>query len=204
MWTEEDEFDFEGKYYTIKKGFHQPKPVQKPFPAVMNAGGSERGMHFAAKHCDICFIALKGHGTDEAKALVESYRRLAREEYGREIQIWNSAYIVQRDTEKEARDYLDYYVREKGDWVAVENLAKTMGVHTQTRTPENLKSFKFHFIAGWGGYPLVGTKDQIVSGLETLSEIGLDGTVLSWAEFEDGMRQFQTETLPLVRQADLR
>ncbi len=50
LWTEDEEFDHEGKYYKIVKGYLQPKPIQQPFPAIMNAGGSERGRHFAAKY----------------------------------------------------------------------------------------------------------------------------------------------------------
>jgi len=33
---------------------------------------------------------------------------------------------------------------------------------------------------------------------------GFDGIVLSWPRYVEDMRQFQTETLPLVRQAGLR
>ena len=39
-------------YYRIVKGYLQPKSIQRPFPAIMNAGGSERGRHFAGKYCD--------------------------------------------------------------------------------------------------------------------------------------------------------
>ena len=60
------------------------------------------------------------------------------------------------------------------------------------------------FIAGWGGYPLVGSNDQVVEGLAKLAEIGLDGTVLSWPRYEEGMRQFQQVTIPALRQAGLR
>jgi hypothetical protein len=35
---------------------------------------------------------------------VESYRRLAREEYGRHIEVWTASYVVQGETEKEAKD----------------------------------------------------------------------------------------------------
>jgi len=52
LWTE-DEFDHDGKYYKIVKGYLQPKPIQQPYPAIMNAGGSERGRHFACKYCDL-------------------------------------------------------------------------------------------------------------------------------------------------------
>ena len=58
LWTEDDEFDHAGKYYKIAKGYLQPKPIQQPYPAIMNAGGSERGRHFACKYCDLAFTAL--------------------------------------------------------------------------------------------------------------------------------------------------
>src|SRR5262245_30853008 len=58
LWTEDDEFDFSGKYYQIKKGYLQPKPLQGPYPAIMNAGGSERGRQFAAKNCDVIYTVL--------------------------------------------------------------------------------------------------------------------------------------------------
>ena len=54
---------------------------------------------------------------------------------------------------------------------------------------EHLKEF---FIAGWGGYPLIGTKEQIVDGLEKLSAMGLDGVLLSWPRYEERMREFKT------------
>jgi alkanesulfonate monooxygenase SsuD/methylene tetrahydromethanopterin reductase-like flavin-dependent oxidoreductase (luciferase family) len=204
LWTEDDEFDYNGKYYQIKKGYMQPKPIQQPYPAVMNAGGSERGRHYAARYCDVAFVIFDSYDFNDAKARVDSYRKLAREEYGRELQIWCNAYVVQGETEKEAKDFLDYYVNQKGDWDAVTNLVNTLVLNAQTLPPHVLQSMKAHFIAGWGGYPLVGTKEQIVEGLQTLSRIGVDGTLLSWARYEEGMRQFETTTLPLAKQAGLR
>ena len=55
-------------------------------------------------------------------------------------------------------------------------------------------------ISGWGGFPLIGTKEQIVDGLLTLSKIGLDGVLLSWPRYIEGMREFRDVTYPL-RQA---
>lgn len=42
----------------------------------------------------------------------------------REIQIWVGAPVTQRNTMKEAQDYVRYYVIEKGDDEAVENLLR--------------------------------------------------------------------------------
>ena len=106
LWTREEPFDFEGSFYKIKKGYLQPKPIQRPFPAVMNAGGSDRGQHFAAKHCDMVYVVFGSHDFDDCKAKVDAYRELARKEYGREIQVWSYAYVVQGETEKEAQALL--------------------------------------------------------------------------------------------------
>jgi alkanesulfonate monooxygenase SsuD/methylene tetrahydromethanopterin reductase-like flavin-dependent oxidoreductase (luciferase family) len=204
LWTEEEAFDYEGQFYQIKKGWLQPKPLQKPYPPIMNAGGSEKGRHYAAKYCDVAFIILESHDLEAGRAMVDRYRTLAREDYGREIQVWSYAYVVQGDTEKDARDFYNYYVHQKGDWAAVDNLVSTMIANAQTLPPHILQQMKEHFIAGWGGYPLVGTNEQIVGGLQRLSDMGLDGTLLSWPRYIDGMKQFEVETLPLVKQAGLR
>lgn len=204
LWTREEEFDYDGKYYKVAKGWLAPKPLQKPYPVVMNAGGSDKGRHYAAKYCDVAFIVMQSHKFEDVKAQVERYRKFAREEYGREIQVWTNAYVVQGDTEADAQKFLHHYVYEKGDWVAVDNLVTTMGINAQTMPPGVAQQLKAHFIAGWAGYPIVGTKEQVVDGLATLSRAGFDGVILSWAKFVEQMREFQEVTYPLVVQAGLR
>jgi alkanesulfonate monooxygenase SsuD/methylene tetrahydromethanopterin reductase-like flavin-dependent oxidoreductase (luciferase family) len=81
---------------------------------------------------------------------------------------------------------------------------ETLGINAQTLPPETLRAMKIHFMAGCGGYPLIGTKDQIVEGLQAVSRMGFDGTLLSWPRYVDDMRWFRKETLPLIRQAGLR
>jgi alkanesulfonate monooxygenase SsuD/methylene tetrahydromethanopterin reductase-like flavin-dependent oxidoreductase (luciferase family) len=204
LWTRDDEFDFDGKYYTIKKGYLEPKPIQKPYPVVMNAGGSDRGRHYAAKYCDVAFVVLDTHEFEGAKARVDAYRELARKEYGREISVWSYSYVYQGATEKDAKDYFDLVVREKGDLAAATNLVETMGLNALTFPPGVLDTMKIHFMAGWGGYPLIGTPEQIVDGLKTLSKMGLDGTLLSWPRYIDDMKWFQKHVMPLIEQSGLR
>ena len=204
LWTAEEEFDFEGKHFQIKKGYLEPKPVQRPFPPVMNAGSSGIGREYAARYCDIAFVNINRGDVESRKALIADYRKLAREDYGREIQIWGHAYIVQGETEQEAKDFFQEYVHEKGDWEAATNLVETMGLNSQGRTQDQLRAMKVHFIGGWGGCPLIGTSEQIVDGLATLSSLGLDGVVVSWPRYIEDMRTFQRTTLPLLKQAGLR
>jgi alkanesulfonate monooxygenase SsuD/methylene tetrahydromethanopterin reductase-like flavin-dependent oxidoreductase (luciferase family) len=43
------------------------------------------------------------------------------------------------------------------------------------------------FIAGWGGYPLVGTPEQVVEGMKQLGETaGYDPRCGPWAEHPVG------------------
>ena len=63
---------------------------------------------------------------------------------------------------------------------------------------------KRRLIAGWGGYPLIGTPERIVDHLTALTSTGLDGIVLSWVNYHDEMRQWNDEVMPLIEQAGLR
>jgi len=206
LWTEDEDFDHQGRFYQIKKGYLKPKPLQKPHPAIMNAGSSERGRHFAAKNCDLVYTVLRNDDFDALKSHVGSYHRLANQEYRRSVRVWTLATIVQAETEKEAKRFYDYYVHEKGDWVAAGNMVDAMSAEINARsfTPEQKRTIAELFVAGWGGYPLIGTKEQIVDGLGRLSRMGLDGVLLSWPRFEAGMREFRDVTLPLLKQAGLR
>ena len=203
LWSEPDEFDFDGKYFHSKRAWSQPKPMQQPYPPVMNAGGSEAGQRFAATVANMNFVLLKAHEPEAGKAQVDKLKNMARE-VGREVQSWIHVYVVCRETEKEAQDYLNYYVREKGDLEAVNNLMSIFEVQTETLPPEALDQFRFHFMAGHGGYPLVGTPEQIVDGLTTLAEMGVDGCLISWVDYKTELRQWIDDVLPLMEQAGLR
>jgi dimethylsulfone monooxygenase len=204
LWTREEEFDFEGKFIRVAKGFSMPKPIQKPFPPLMNAGSSGKGRDFAAKYADMAFIHLDPHDLDRTKAHIETYRRLAREEHGREIQIWGNAYVVQRATQKEAEDYLKHYVVELGDDPAVENILNIQGQQMQRLLPEAREAIKFSIKAGWGGVPLVGTADRIVEELQKFTGIGLEGILLSWVDYLEGLDDWQREVMPRLEQAGMR
>ena len=122
LWTEDGEFDFEGRFYKIKKGFLAPKPLQHPHPVIMNAGGSDTGRRFAAKHADVAFVNVTSHDFTEVKARMDAYRRDAREAQGHDIQVWTNCYVVQGETEKEAKDFARHYIDENGDWEAARTL----------------------------------------------------------------------------------
>ena len=203
LWTAEEEFDYDGRYFQIKRGFHQPKPIQRPFPVIMNAGGSPVGRHFATRHCDMIFIHIKGQDMAAAKKDIDEVRMLA-SEYGRDIEVWANCYCVIGDTDEDALKFREWYVREKGDWQAVDNLVRVLGLQSGVLPKEQLEGAKYHFIAGWGGYPLVGSPSRIADEISKLSSVGLDGALLSWPRYEEGLTRFIDEVMPLVEQAGLR
>ncbi|HTV90600.1 MAG TPA: LLM class flavin-dependent oxidoreductase [Stellaceae bacterium] len=204
LWTEEDEFDYEGKFFRIEKGFHEPKPLQRPHPPIMNAGSSGIGARFAAKHADMAFVAFYEESLDQSRAQLAEMRRIGREEFGRSFQIWTTCRVVCRPTEQEARRYEHYYINEMGDFGAVETILAGRAANEQHLTPELYRRMKARIVAGWGGYPLVGTAEQIVDRLIALSAAGIDGVVLSWVNYHDEMRQWVADIMPLIEQAGLR
>src|SRR5260370_7765356 len=84
---------------------------------------------------------------------------------------------------------------------AAGNLLKIFGMHNKTLDAKTLDGHKAHFIAGHGGYPLVGTAEQIVDELGKLADIGGDGCLISWVRYKEEPAQWNGEVLPLMVQA---
>jgi alkanesulfonate monooxygenase SsuD/methylene tetrahydromethanopterin reductase-like flavin-dependent oxidoreductase (luciferase family) len=111
---------------------------------------------------------------------------------------------VQGDTDDDARRFVHHYVDELGDWEAASNLVTSLGVNSQSYDPATIEDMKRHFIAGWAGYPIVGTAERIVSTLGELVAAGVDGILLSFPRYVQDMRRFQQEVYPMVVEAGLR
>jgi FMNH2-dependent dimethyl sulfone monooxygenase len=202
LWQQE-RVDFAGKYFTVRDGVLNPKPVSKPTPVFVNAGQSDTGMRFAAQHMDFTFQNHPDLSVLERS--VAKVKLMAREEFDRNIDVISYGYVVCADTEKEARDYVRYYVDERGDFEAAQNLINQMlAGDSRSIPPEYALKMQRELIAGWGGTPLVGTPEQIVDQLARMSEIGVSGVALTWVNYADGVDQFIEQVVPLLRSAGLR
>lgn len=204
LWCESDEFDFEGKFFTVRRGESLPKPVQQPGIPIMNAGASDRGRLFACEHADMCFIILKSDDPAQIRADVETYKRTAREQFGREIQVWSYGFCVQRDSQAEADKYLHYYSVEHEDTVTVDGWMAMQFAQSHLVPKDVQAQFRQRFAAGAGGMPLVGTADRIAERLAMVSECGVDGMLLTWVDFVDGLNRFSSDVLPRLEQAGVR
>lgn len=203
MWTETEEFDFEGEFYRVQRGASLPKPVQHPRPPIMNAGGSPRGMRFACEHADMAFVILRSDDMTACKAQIDEYKETARG-FGREVQVWTYCPVVQRATQAEAEDYLNYYAVEMEDGPSLDAWSAGLGAQTQILPPEQVAEFRKRFAAGAGGNMLVGTAERIADQLEAFSEAGLDGVLCTWVDFEDGLQRFTAELMPELERRGLR
>lgn len=203
LWTAEKSFDYAGKNYNLKGAISQPKGVQSR-PFLLNAGQSGRGREFAAKNCDVAFISSKNPEIPAMKASVDAYRSEARTKFDKEIKIWVSAYVVQRDTTEEAQAYAHDYIVTQGDDAAVERFIDAYMPDVRSAPPGVAEKFAYGYKAGFGGYPLVGTADDIAGKMAALSEIGVDGFLLTWLDYEKGLEMFGRDVLPKLEQAGLR
>ena len=77
-------------------------------------------------------------------------------------------------------------------------------VEKTTIAPDVVNKIRHALMAGAGGIGLVGTADQIAEKLKVLSDCGLDGILLSWIDYEEGMRSFTADVLPRLVQMGLR
>ncbi|MGI9008213.1 MAG: LLM class flavin-dependent oxidoreductase [Streptosporangiaceae bacterium] len=53
LWTEDEPFDFEGRYLHLTGAFGNPKPVQRPHPPILIGGRSAATLRVVAEHADV-------------------------------------------------------------------------------------------------------------------------------------------------------
>jgi alkanesulfonate monooxygenase SsuD/methylene tetrahydromethanopterin reductase-like flavin-dependent oxidoreductase (luciferase family) len=202
IWAAKEPFDFDGKFYRGKAIVSEPKPVQRPGPAIMSAGFSPAGQKFARRWADLNFCALQS--VEEAGPIVAKAKQAARAENGRDIQIFAGGWIVCRDTEKEARDYVEHVIHEQGDRFTAEGELGELMPNSHSIHGLAKQGLLERLMSGFFGLPLIGTPEQIVDTLTQIAATGLDGLAISWVDYHLGVEQYRDKLLPLMIQAGLR
>lgn len=201
LWTEPGSFDVAGNYFEGRDVEAYPKPHQGPHPVLLNAGNSPAGIDFSARNVDINFASLDT--LENVQIYTDKVRARAREEYQRQIDVMTYGLIVCRDTEKEAKAAFQNVVDE-GDWGAAGNVIKIAGSGASQSFDHAVKAMQERFIAGWGGYPLVGTPEQVVEGLKELNDAGMGGMIMGLIDPLQELSIFEDQILPLMREAGIR
>ena len=200
LWSEPGSFDFEGEFFSGENLEAYPKPHQAPRPVLINAGNSPSGVEFSARNVDINFASLDT--LENMAQYTKNIRHKAREEYGRDISTMTYGLVVARDTETEAKQAFQSVI-DNGDWEAAGNVMKVAGMESQSFN-EQIKAFQERFIAGWAGYPVVGSPEQVVEELGRLNVAGMDGMIMGFLDYNEEMKYFGERVLPLMKEAGLR
>jgi alkanesulfonate monooxygenase SsuD/methylene tetrahydromethanopterin reductase-like flavin-dependent oxidoreductase (luciferase family) len=203
LWTGE-EFDYRSPYFTMKGALARPVPCQSAGIPVMNAATSLTGMRFAARHADICFCMPRGDDPRAWRDEVQQYKRLARDEFGREIQVWTNASVVQSDSRAAALAYRERYTHELLDVEAIDGIIETMIKENGWDRNDPKVAFMRTRMSGGSGYPLLGCAQEIAEQLQSMAAAGIDGVLMTWIDYIDGISRFARDVMPLLVRAGLR
>jgi dimethylsulfone monooxygenase len=204
LWTVPGESSFAGSYFQVERGCSDPKPVQDPYPVIMNAGTSPAGREFAARHSDLIYAGLTNFET--AADQIRDIKEHARERHGRELRVFGRAHIVCRESEREARRDFELIHRELADMDGARNVVSLNMPNSQSADWDSLdmRTILEGMIAGFWAIPMVGTPDQVTERLLALHAAGADGISLSWPDFDEGLQQMEELIMPRLIEAGVR
>lgn len=203
LWSATDEIDVESNHFSLKRAVSRPQPVLGRVP-IMNAGFSPTGMRFAAGNSDIGLMAIMGDSEQQWADQIGRYKALARDEFGKEIQVWTNAPTIVRDTDDEAEALRRYYSEEVHDVAAIDGWVSTMA--RENNVPEDSDQMRFirkNAVYG-SGFPLVGSPEKVAERLLGLSRAGIDGVIISFVDYIDGLHRFNRDVLPRLVDAGVR
>jgi dimethylsulfone monooxygenase len=202
-WSACNDFDFDGRFISLKNVRAKPKPFGGSRPLIMNAGASPTGQAFAIRNCDALFSHVSTSMTlDQTAAHVRNVRALAQRQ-GREIDIYTVGVVTCRSSTHEAEAYWRHCIVENADWGAVDNILAMRGITPETHGVE-FQRLRNHQANGMGGLPIVGDPDMVARQLEALAAAGLTGIAVSFVNYLDELPYFSAEVLPRLARLGLR
>jgi alkanesulfonate monooxygenase SsuD/methylene tetrahydromethanopterin reductase-like flavin-dependent oxidoreductase (luciferase family) len=174
LWTQEHT-DFEGRHYTLKDVYSEPKPLQKPHPPVMIGGGGE---DFTLR-----LVAKYGDRSNFGGSLTDVKRRMG---------------ALRRHCEDVGRDY-DEITKSTNLGVIVhptreEYLEDMWGRWEANRAHEPFEEW----LGKAEGAYIAGTPDECVEQLRPYVELGVGLFVIRFGDIPslDGLRLFSEKVAP--------
>ncbi|KAI1849146.1 hypothetical protein JX265_012779 [Neoarthrinium moseri] len=199
LWTKTESFDYDGKFFKMKNILGLPQPSRKV--PILNAAGSGQGRTFAVNSAD--FLFTPAIDLERSKGEVAALKEQAKEA-GKKVGVLTLSHVVCRPTEQEAKDFYDYFCTKNTDEGAVDNLVALQFAHAQSFPHDLLALIRNRMAAGHGGYPLVGTPQQVADGIISLHAAGFNGTTLSFVDYVKEFPYFRDNVLPILEKAGIR
>jgi dimethylsulfone monooxygenase len=202
LWTEDEDLDFDGRWWRTEGAFVAEKPAPDPITLV-NAASSGAGLDYAAKHSDIIFTTSPaGHDVAAACAALPDHVAAIRARataLGRDVKVLINPHVICRPTEAEAQARFEE-IMAGADREAIDTFHASIGGGDHS-------SWKGHgkdrFAVG-GNLHVVGTPAQVTEWFVRLKAAGIDGVQVNFFDFLPEIEFFGRHVLPLMREAGLR
>ncbi|MBB6453287.1 FMNH2-dependent dimethyl sulfone monooxygenase [Salirhabdus euzebyi] len=193
LWSAEDTFSYDGKFYQIKDAHLHPKPVQRPNPVLYAGGESEKGKQVITAQCDA--YVMHGGTVEEVQTKINDMK-VRREATGQEgLQSFGmAAYVICRDTEEEAQQELARIteVKESSAYAGFKDFTTKSQLEQQIQLQD-------YSVSNRGLRPnLVGTPDQIAERILAYEEAGVDLLLLQFSPQLEEMERFSKDVMPKV------
>jgi dimethylsulfone monooxygenase len=156
------------------------------------------------RSADMCFVQLASTDQAERRAHVDSYKQLAREKYGREVKVWVMANIVQRDTNAEAEAYVKHFAVDHADKASIDAWIAMQNANSKALSRPDLEARRRRAGIGAGGTPIIGDAERVAEQLEALSDCGVDGLLIGFVDFAEGITRLTEGVLPRLEAKGLR
>ncbi len=205
------EFDWNGRFFKLKKLETNPVSVQRPRPIVMSAGFSPKGRDFAAQAAEALFTTMTE--VDQAPAIVRDVNELTAR-HGRPLSVYTMSHVVCRPTKKEALDFYFYFAEELADAEGQAYYRRQRGSKAGTMSgPKISRPLENRYMresgkkldgAYPGTFPLIGTPDDVANELAQLSAAGFAGASVAFLDYLKEIPYFVAEVLPRLERMGLR
>jgi dimethylsulfone monooxygenase len=200
LWGPQDDFDFDGQFFKLKKVRGKPKPYDGARPIFMNAGLSTTGQAFAVRNCDAFFSRMRPEFLAEDAARMKQVRDAA-VALGRKVESFAAGAIVCRPTKAQAMDYIRRCTEEYVDWGAVDGLVSTWGA---IKSPEEQDRIRKRAAFGMANTYIAGSPDDVANDLELIYRAGAAGYAAIFVNYLDELPYFCAEVIPRLERKGMR
>jgi len=197
----DEPFDYDTTYYPGLKGVvGQPGSLQQPYPATLSASYSPRGRDFAVKNSDFLLLGHVAEGESTAEIDDINARATAAGRAKPPGVLCTLAPFI-RESRAEAEAYHRHFAIDHADPVA-------MAAYRRLRAPNassaGIETDRGALAMASGGFPVVGTPEDLVDALLRIQRQGYAGATLTPPHFVDDLHIIIEQALPLMEQAGLR
>src|SRR3984885_5676018 len=204
------EFDWDGRFFKLKRLQTDSVSVQPPWPPVMSAGLSPRGRDFAARAADVLFLNVTE--LDQVPALLANVAEHAGR-HGRRIGVFTMGHVVCRPTRREAEEYFDYFAEQMADTDGQQYYRNARGTTVPDGGARIARPLENRFTRGGtkrydgaypGSYPFVGSPDDVAAEMAAMSATGLAGCTVAFVDYLKEIPYFVQEVLPRLERLGVR